>query len=88
MSHRNVANRQWAKAFGHSAASTATTRLVRQYWGLNPTEFLNLSSDRSYFPKRLTCSQAAADPWATAFKNVAGEHCADCRVVALIHAGH
>ena len=46
------------------AAPTATTRLVGQFWGLDSDRVFEFSSDRSYSPKRLTCSHAAA-----AFKN-------------------
>lgn len=59
MSQRNIVNYPWTETFGQSFRSHRDHPVI--LGGLIPAESLNCPSDRSYSPKRLTCSQAAAE---------------------------
>jgi L-rhamnose mutarotase len=62
MSQRNVVNCLWTEAFGQFCRSHGDHPVSWSVLGgLISTESLNFSPNRSYSPKRLTCSQAAAE---------------------------
>ena len=62
MSQRNIVNCLWTEAFGQFLRSHRDHPVSWSVLGgLIPTESLNCPSDRSYSPRRLTCSQTAAE---------------------------